>query len=69
MRVLKTIDEAHLPRPFGLNVTVKDGEVNLWGVAGTHEVKNALRVATEVTSGVVGVTDNLIVFLLVSSAI
>jgi CBS domain-containing protein len=69
MRVLKTIDEAHLPRPFGLNVTVKDGNVNLWGVVGTHEVKAALRVATEVTSGVVSVIDNLIVQPPVSSAV
>ena len=69
MRVLQTIDEAHLPRPFGLNVTVKDGNVNLWGVVGTHEVKTALRVATEVTSGVASVTDNLIVQPPVSSAI
>jgi CBS domain-containing protein len=69
MRVLQTIDEAHLPRPFGLNVTVKDGDVNLWGVVGTQEVKSALRVATEVTSGVVSVTDNLIVQPPVSSAI
>ena len=69
MRVLQTIDEAHLPRPFGLNVTVKDGHVNLWGMVGTHEVKSALRVATEVTSGVLSVTDNLIVQPPVSSAI
>jgi osmotically-inducible protein OsmY len=68
-RVLQTIDDAHLPRPFGLNVTVKDGNVNLWGVVGTREVKNALRVAAEVTSSVASVTDNLIVQPLISSAI
>jgi CBS domain-containing protein len=61
LRVLKTIDDAHLPRPFGLNVTVKDGNVDLWGVVGTHEEKNALRVATEVTNGVLAVTDNVVV--------
>lgn len=61
LRVLKTIDDAHLPRPFGLNVTVRDGNVDLWGVVGTHEEKTALRVATEVTQGVASVTDNVVV--------
>jgi len=69
LRVLKTIDGAHLPRPFGLNVTVKDGNVDLWGVVETDEEKNALRVATEVTQGVVSVVDNVFVRPPVSSAI
>jgi CBS domain-containing protein len=69
LRVLKTIDDAHLPRPFGLNVTVKDGNVDLWGVVGTHDEKKALRVATEVTQGVIGVTDNVVVQPPMSSAI
>jgi CBS domain-containing protein len=69
IRVLKTIDDAHLMRPFGLNVTVKDGNVDLWGMVGTHEEKSALRVATEVTPGVISVTDKIIVQPTVSAGI
>jgi osmotically-inducible protein OsmY len=56
-------------RPFGLNVTVKDGNVDLWGMVGTHEEKSALRVATEVTPGVISVTDKIIVQSTVSAGI
>lgn len=59
LRVLKTIDETHLARPFGLVVTVKDGNVDLQGAVATSDEKNALRVATEVTQGVLSVTDNI----------
>jgi CBS domain-containing protein len=69
LRVLKTIDDAHLARPFGMNVTVTDANVNLWGVVSTHEEKKALRVAAEVTNGVTSVTDNIVVQPPVSSAL
>ena len=59
LRVLKTIDETHLARPSGLVVTVKDGNVDLWGSVATSDEKNALRVAAEVTQGVLSVTDNI----------
>jgi len=59
--VLKTIDTAHLVRPYGLTVTVKDGNVHLTGMVGTMEEKKALRIAAEVTQGVQRVTENLLV--------
>lgn len=59
--VLKTIDSAHLVRPYGLTVTVKDGNVHLTGMVGTAEEKKALRIAAEVTQGVQSVTENLLV--------
>jgi CBS domain-containing protein len=69
LRVLKTIDDAHLVRPFAMNVTVTDANVNLWGVVSTHEEKKALRVAAEVTNGVASVTDNIVVQPPMSSAV
>ncbi len=47
-RVLRTIDDANLPRPYGLNVTVQDGKADLWAAVATYEEKNAVRIATEV---------------------
>jgi CBS domain-containing protein len=60
LRVLKAIDDARLTRPFGLNITVKDANVDIWGVVGTAEEKQALRVAAEVTQGVKSVNDNIV---------
>jgi CBS domain-containing protein len=68
-RVLKTIDEANLRRPYGLNVTVQNGNVDLWGAVATNEEKNAIRIATEVTPGVTGVIDNILVQPPMSSGI
>jgi CBS domain-containing protein len=48
-------------RPFMLNVIVRDGQVDLWGVADTKAQKEAARVAAEVTPGVTAVNDNVIV--------
>jgi len=59
LRVIATIDETHLVRPSGFNVTVKDGNVDLWGAVSTADEKNAFRVAAEVTQGVLSVTDNI----------
>ena len=69
LRVLKTIDETHLARPSGFNVTVKDGNVDLWGTVASADEKNALRVATEVTQGVLSVTDNIRIQLLMTPGI
>jgi CBS domain-containing protein len=59
LRVLKTIDDAHLTRAYAMNVTVKDANVDLWGMVSTAEEKKALRVAAEVTPGVASVRDNI----------
>jgi CBS domain-containing protein len=67
MRVLDNIHDARLTRPAGLNVMVKDGVVDLWGMVLTNEEKNAIRVAAEVTDGVVSVKDNIFVQPLATS--
>ena len=59
LRIFKAIEETRLARPSGFNVTVKDGNVDLWGAVATAEEKNAVRVAAEVTQGVLSVTDNI----------
>jgi CBS domain-containing protein len=57
--VLKTIDDAHLERPYALNLMVRDGNVDLWGIVENADQKNAIRLAAEVTPGVVSVADNI----------
>jgi CBS domain-containing protein len=42
-----------------LNVTVKDGAVDLWGITNSETERNAIRVAAETTPGVRSVKDNL----------
>ena len=44
-----------------VNVYVKDGTVELWGVVKSDTEKNAIRVAAEVTPGVRAVSNNLVV--------
>lgn len=44
-----------------LNVIVQGGKVDLWGIVDSEAEKNAIRVAAEVTPGVVAVNDNLVV--------
>jgi len=48
-------------RPFLVNVTVTDGEVDLWGLVDSLVEKRALRVAVENVPGVKAVNDNVIV--------
>lgn len=48
-------------RPTFVNVTVTDGNVDLWGIVDSASEKQALRVAVEVTPGVKAVNDNVIV--------
>jgi osmotically-inducible protein OsmY len=38
---------------------VRDGNVDLWGIVENAEQKNAIRLAAEVTPGVVSVADNI----------
>jgi osmotically-inducible protein OsmY len=42
-----------------LNVTVKDGVVDLWGIAMSEAERKAIRVAAESMPGVRAVNDNL----------
>lgn len=44
-----------------VNVTVKDGVVDLWGLVNSDSEKQAVRVAAEATPGVRAVNDNLMV--------
>jgi CBS domain-containing protein len=48
-------------RPWLLNVTVRDGVVNLWGIANGAEEKTAAGVAAENAPGVVAVKNHIIV--------
>jgi CBS-domain-containing membrane protein len=48
-------------RPSLINVIVRDGTVELWGIVDSQNEKKAVRVAAEVTPGVRAVNDNLII--------
>ena len=48
-------------RPSLVNVTVTDGNVDLWGIVDTSVEKQALRVAVEIVPGVKAVNDNVMV--------
>jgi osmotically-inducible protein OsmY len=48
-------------RPSRLNVIVHDGTVELWGIVRSPAEKQAISLATELTPGVRGVSNNLIV--------
>lgn len=48
-------------RPWLLNVTVRDGVANLWGIANGAEEKTAAGVAAENAPGVVSVNNHIIV--------
>jgi len=48
-------------RPWLLNVVVRDGTVDIWGLVDSEEEKTAARVAIEVTPGVRDIANNLIV--------
>jgi CBS domain-containing protein len=44
-----------------INVTARSGQIDLWGLVYSEAQRDALRIATEVTPGVLGVNDNLTV--------
>ena len=48
-------------RPSLVNVTVTDGNVDLWGIVDSSVEKQALRVAVEIVPGVKAVNDNVMV--------
>jgi CBS domain-containing protein len=48
-------------RPTMLNVTVRNGTVDLWGIVDSDTERTAARVAAEITPGVRMVVDNLLV--------
>jgi CBS domain-containing protein len=50
---------AELWRPLLLNVTVHDGNVDLWGFVGSNEEKKAARIAVEGIVGVKSINDHL----------
>jgi CBS domain-containing protein len=54
---LKKHSWSHL---YKLSVTVKNGVVDLWGIAESEQEREAIRVAAEVTPGVTAVNDHLI---------
>ena len=45
--------------PWLLTVTVKDGTADLWGPVNSDQLRRAIRVAAESTSGIREVKDNL----------
>jgi CBS domain-containing protein len=50
---------AELWRPLLLNVTVHDGNVDLWGFVGSDDEKKAARIAVEGIAGVKSINDHL----------
>ena len=60
-RVITQLDTEPWTKPALINVIVRDGTVELWGIVDSASEKKAVRVAAEVTPGVRAVADNLIV--------
>jgi CBS domain-containing protein len=59
--VLTQLEAEPWTRPSLINVIVRDGTVELWGIVDSVSEKKAVRVAAEVTPGVRAVNDNLII--------
>jgi CBS domain-containing protein len=59
--VMKRLANERWARPALLTVTVQDGTVDLWGIVESSAEKKAVHVLVEVTPGVRGVNDNLVV--------
>lgn len=64
--VMHRLSQVPWGRPWNLNVAVQDGVVELWGAVTSSEEKEAVRIAAETTSGVVGVKDHLMLQRVVS---
>lgn len=60
-RVVARISAEPWARPSLVNVTVRDGTVDLWGIVESAAEKRALRVAVQITPGVKAVNDNVMV--------
>jgi CBS domain-containing protein len=59
--VLTQLEAEPWTRPALINVIVRNGTVELWGIVESVSEKKAVRVAAEVTPGVRAVNDNLII--------
>ena len=59
--VMARLDGQPWTRLSPVNVVVHDGTVDLWGIVNSETVKQAVRVAAEVTPGVCAVNDNLVI--------
>lgn len=59
--VLQRLQAEPWTRTSLLNVTVHGGNVDLWGVVDSATEKKALRVAAEITPGVLSVSDGIII--------
>jgi CBS domain-containing protein len=60
-RVITRLKAEPWARPSLINVIVREGTVELWGIVDSQTEKKAIRVAAEVTPGVRAVNDNLII--------
>jgi CBS domain-containing protein len=61
-RILSSLQAEPWAHTGLLNVTVSNGIVDLWGLAGSDAERKAIRVAAEATPGVGAVHDNLVVY-------
>ncbi|HSV25441.1 MAG TPA: CBS domain-containing protein [Xanthobacteraceae bacterium] len=59
--VISRINAEPWTRPSLINVVVKDGVVDLWGIVDSNEERKAIRVAAEIAPGVRTVNDNLMI--------
>jgi CBS-domain-containing membrane protein len=60
-KIMTQLDAQKWARPAFLNVLVKDGTVELYGMVTNQAEKKAVRVLAEATPGVRAVTDNLMI--------
>ncbi len=60
-RVMESLNAEPWGQNALLNVTVRDGTVDLWGIVDTPAEKRALRIAAEKTPGVREVNDNVVI--------
>jgi CBS domain-containing protein len=61
-KLIKHLNRQNWAHTYGLNATVANGVVDLWGVVGSEEERRAIRVAAENVIGVITVNDHLINF-------
>ena len=67
-QMLAELEKQPWTRSSFVNVTVQDGNVELWGIVDFQAERKAVRVLAEVTPGVRAVNDNLIVYPMVYGA-
>jgi CBS domain-containing protein len=59
--LLAQLQAAPWAHPASINVIIQDGTADLWGIVESQAEKKAVRVAAEITPGVRGVNDHLII--------